>query len=547
MPPIGYIDVGGNRNNNSSSGSNDSNIHLVPTPLEYFLGSFAPTILSLLFSLPWLFLDVMAKRMEPFYKLSSSQGARASESLCVSYHTMLPETWQAFLLLFRKDWVVSLTSFLVTLSQILTMLSSDAVQIGVIGDDCRANVQCYGALAVSLGPARALEIIMGVMILFTIVLAALLWKRQSRLQSEPFSLAGVAILANDPLTLRRIQEQVYQPDEQPGNEWVASWEDDTRYRIMTFRNEDGTLRNGLIQDTRERSTTSLPSFDTKGTQAIRPRAEYEPTKRSNPIVWETIVLLLFVVGILTITIWYYLNDDQVDPFERFLSGQGFGVRFLFTGVGIVINGLWEKLFLRITMLLPYVNMSGSTPAQAQDSVLFKPSSSPISALFSKSTYRHFSLGLVTLNSNLALVLTIALTNVPFSNQRAMLDFLACIFLSWGILGVMILSLLVLLAVVHAPELPLPPDSIATKLFFLSAGPTIPRLFGPFSMLNTEDRDKAITNSDAGWAKYRFGWLRYWDQEMVHLKGQVTSVQVSNGTLEEKAMTLGIEFEECIMR
>ncbi|VBB75563.1 Putative protein of unknown function [Podospora comata] len=327
-------------NEESSTGGNGSYIVYVLTPEAYFLGSFAPLIFAILFYLPWASLDAVAKRMEPFYRLSSSKGAVASESLNVSYESQVPLVGQLWNSLIRKHWVVSITSFLVILCQILMALSPEAIRISVIGTDCRANVACPGVLSVSTAPARAMEAMLLVMIICTAVLAGQLWNRRSQLYSEPFSLAGTATLvANDGSFLQLFRQVDSQSLTSDGKGLEKALGKNTRYRVTVYKNEGGVAQNGIVLEPPHTTSQAFPATTTP-TSGVK----FLPVKRSNLLILELCLLFLIIVIILPIIIWYYLNNDQNHPLEQFLSGQDFGVRFLFAAIGILIDELWKNIF-----------------------------------------------------------------------------------------------------------------------------------------------------------------------------------------------------------
>jgi hypothetical protein len=51
---------------------------------EYFQGAYLPTLLSVMFNVPWVILSRETASMEPFYCLASSGGAAAERALTIS-------------------------------------------------------------------------------------------------------------------------------------------------------------------------------------------------------------------------------------------------------------------------------------------------------------------------------------------------------------------------------------------------------------------------------------------------------------------------------
>lgn len=50
-----------------------------------FLYQYFPTVLAVIFSMFWAWIDLDTKRMEPYYQLSKKNGALAKDSLSLSY------------------------------------------------------------------------------------------------------------------------------------------------------------------------------------------------------------------------------------------------------------------------------------------------------------------------------------------------------------------------------------------------------------------------------------------------------------------------------
>ncbi len=56
-----------------------------------------------------------------------------------------------------------------------------------------------------------------------------------------------------------------------------------------------------------------------------------------------ILFMLLLCGLLAV-ILYYNNTGGDTPFEDFMDRQSFGVRFLFTALGVLISFFWSALF-----------------------------------------------------------------------------------------------------------------------------------------------------------------------------------------------------------
>lgn len=52
---------------------------------ETFLYRYFPTVLAVIFSIYWAWIDLETKRMEPYYQLSKKDGALGKDSLLLQY------------------------------------------------------------------------------------------------------------------------------------------------------------------------------------------------------------------------------------------------------------------------------------------------------------------------------------------------------------------------------------------------------------------------------------------------------------------------------
>jgi hypothetical protein len=71
--------------------------------------------------------------------------------------------------------------------------------------------------------------------------------------------------------------------------------------------------------------------------------------------------LICLLLVLLIVIVYYKLTDYDSGFEHFMDSQGFGVRFLFTSIGVIIKLYWNKIFGGNTIKPPILI---SPPARA---------------------------------------------------------------------------------------------------------------------------------------------------------------------------------------
>ncbi len=177
------IDSAGNAKlgNSSVTAVRQHSIHAL-TIHQYLIGRIIPTIVAVLFTIPWLILDAAVKEMEPYYQLKKPDGASAANSLCMNYSSAI--TGVALFKSAYKGRFAVLWSSLIAMSILpLAPLSSEAAYIGFIGkctatsdrQACIPRVSVY-PLALAARLAQAILSLFAVLILF---LAIVIVRRKS--------------------------------------------------------------------------------------------------------------------------------------------------------------------------------------------------------------------------------------------------------------------------------------------------------------------------------------------------------------------------------
>lgn len=64
---------------------------------------------------------------------------------------------------------------------------------------------------------------------------------------------------------------------------------------------------------------------------------------SHPRRIHAVILAYLLCGLLSLIIYYQLSRAD-NGFERFMDTQGFGVRFLFTAIDVLLKLYWGRTF-----------------------------------------------------------------------------------------------------------------------------------------------------------------------------------------------------------
>lgn len=389
---------------------------------NYFLGAYLPTLLAIMISVVWKCVFARLKESEPLYQMTKTGGAKAEDSLLLSYsNDMLP---MVLLRSFRaRHWLTLMGAVNLVLVTMCTLFASETLYPIGVGDGCGVIVNAKGNVNdgcnISLAMRPGLGIVLGVVLIAVVVLTlmvtVLLRRRSSGVLGEVTSIAGIASLGNES-HLQGAPEKIWNPQR--------------RYALACA---DDTGASSIID-----LTPTKPLWDAPIT---RPRKK----KRSH---WEMrlpslIAFFLFQTGILILVVYYRFvsHPGTNNPLETFMDSETFGVRFFMTLLGLACKVYWGWVEKYLRRILPYAALASPHGATAKQSVLLKTHSHPITALLSKETWTHWLLGVVTLMAVLSEVLVITLNAVPFTTASAYSAFTVSVTMSMVILALMLVTLL----------------------------------------------------------------------------------------------------------
>jgi hypothetical protein len=353
---------------------------------------------------------------------------------------------------------------------ICTAFAAETVFIGTTGSACHViinpttstNTDCQMHLSLRRELAWALGGVLFAMFVCTVVLMSGLRRQISGIFAEASSIVGVAGL----------------------------------YQIL--------LGKGLIDSHGKTIRTEI-----KGNGTTPNISEKEiPVKQSKDkhshisVHAASLTLFWFYLIAVLIMILYYRfigKPGTNNPFEDFMNSQSFGIRFFMTCIGLSIQLYWGSVEKHLRSIAPYVAMASKGDATADNSVLIRTPSHPVVGLFYASSWHQPVLGLVTVCAVLSEVLVITLNTVPFSTSSAYLAFELSVYISTGIIGLMIITIPLVLVwqmrvkrtwVARAPE------CIAEVLAMLDDN--LRSMFGDLRELEKTRRDEIVRN----W-KYRY--------------------------------------------
>lgn len=319
------------------------------TPKEYIIGAFVPTILAVVYSIPWHLLASAIQEIEPFYQLQRPEGVTAQDSIALDYRASINviATLSAITKGHFLVWWSGLISLLVL---VLAPIASQTVFISFVGS-CTATSgrqACSPELSVFPVAARVLQGILAFIAVLTIALAAAIKRGKSGLYANPLSIAGLATLfQNDHVveSFRRLNPYC------PSSKTIRASLQGHRFRMTSYVDNNGSSSYGLVMCYEDPATvqtnyqTSFLGGKKYASVAVDAVDEHIPLRRQRTVSdffihpGAIVAFALFVAGLQALII-YYNNTGDDTAFERFMDSQSFGVGFLFTALGVMLKLYW---------------------------------------------------------------------------------------------------------------------------------------------------------------------------------------------------------------
>jgi hypothetical protein len=326
---------------------------------EYFVGKFLPTLLAIMLAIVLRIIDLNAKLYQPFYALNQEGGALGSNSMTLHY-SGLRGFVVPFSTLLQGHPVPFITTMVVWCSSLLVPLATEGLGLKLHGECSINNVSgCAADLGISPGPMHALLALMALIVTLLLVLIYFLRNWETGLHANPWSVAGITSLTRSrDVRIRTAKRETIRKD-------MA----EKRYQLGWFRNENGDDEYGIVlHDEAGRFLASgsdsphldlLQSddsdddfvYDADGSGRRRRGDEDEQGRKRHVVpfialsyAWR-IAFMLLLGCLFILVLYYHVTRDAVNDFTLFMKSQSFGVRFLFSGIGVAITFAWIAFFV----------------------------------------------------------------------------------------------------------------------------------------------------------------------------------------------------------
>jgi hypothetical protein len=320
-------------NSGHDSASNNPFIYKIPTE---FLGQFLLTTIAVVLTLLWKPIDIDIKRMEPWYCLSDVGGVSGADLM--TFNLVFTNIYIAPLLAaIRTQWIPALSSLIYSLLILVQLLSSVTVFVAAVGN-CSVGDNKYDCRAyVSIRPVfvRMLEGLLVFIVVCVMLVALLQWLRQSKMMlgSEPFSIAGIAMLVTEPDALETLGSVDAGCSEEAMRQRVSN----TLFRLVEHVHPDPDMPSKIILAAELEELNEGEGY-VQGTIALtKPRVV-------RPLMLRGFVLAGFaalLAGTATLVLVYrFVRHTWL---EKFMDSESAGVRIFIMGLGIIIRSLWEPV------------------------------------------------------------------------------------------------------------------------------------------------------------------------------------------------------------
>lgn len=322
------------------------------TAKEYVLGAYVPTLIAVVFSIPWHLLASAIKEMEPFYQLQNPYGVTAENSIALDYRASV--NILATLKAIRKGhflvWWSGLVSLVVL---VIAPLSSETVFIGFEGQ-CTATSgrdACSPSLRLSPIAARVLQGMLAFIAIMTLALAIAILRGRSGVYANPLSIAGLSTLFQHPHAVERFRRlNPYCTSSKMIGAALRGY----RYRVDFYLDDDGVSSYGLVISHQEPDVVQANSrtlfyrgkkYATVAVNAVEEHMRPERQRTISSFFVHPAAIAAFAISVagLEILVIYYHKTGGDTGFEKFMDSQSFGVAFLFTAVGVMLKMYWSLL------------------------------------------------------------------------------------------------------------------------------------------------------------------------------------------------------------
>lgn len=408
----------------------------------YLATMYLPILLAVTIRLFWQVIFAAMRMMEPFYQLARPDGNTARHTLLAPY--LAPDvTREVITMAFTGNFVMLFGFLINTALIIVTTLAGESMTIRATAF-CQTELSdhqpCAPAPVIDSTILRVVEGALIAMGVFIIALILLQRRRTSGVYSNPSRISTMADLLGHPKLMNQLQNI---PPDATAKE-VAALLDGDRYKFDTYLDANNRSKYGVTKiPSHSPGHHTSPSIGSAQYHAVSNPAvaqPYSPPPSSGiSLIWLLLpdVLLLLILFTLVALIGLYRWTDIDHPVSRFFNSRQFGPKLALTILGIAVASIWGKTERELKMLEPYRHLldGQATPRNSVDMSL---TGTPLTTFFYAAKRADYVTAAAAFMAILSEVLIIAVNGIPVSEGTIMPAWLASVYISLGILTVMII-------------------------------------------------------------------------------------------------------------
>ncbi|KAI1179797.1 hypothetical protein F4777DRAFT_400217 [Nemania sp. FL0916] len=412
----------------------------------YFVGLMLPTLLAILVTIPIRVLNRNVKLYQGFHAMASSSGVSVTKSLTLQ--TTGPMSLVNGILSLRNgNYLPSLASTLVILGALTIPFSAEVFRLILEGPQCHpgetSKVQCSVGLGVFPEPAQILAALVIILIVGIAVVGILLRKWKTGVQRNPWSLSYMARLTDDTKIkkiLRWLRKEVDR------NKKIDTNDISERLRRKDFVLgtwwENHVQKYSVLVENR-----SVRFVDAKEDhQRRRPRWLRGTSANFTPLFmlsWAGRLSFMILLSGIVVAVLTYDMVARGSEYQRGLTGKAVGIRFLFSGAGVIITFAWGSFFDAVAFMSPYKLLKGELRRRKVEEIMkINPPTNSFTGLWYAfvPSRRDLYLGAVAAAGILSEVLPLLLGNIPCNGVQIQTAETVCVYLSVAVLSIMILTM-----------------------------------------------------------------------------------------------------------
>lgn len=333
--PYAYVDV---------AKTNKHPVILSWPTWKIFVGNYLPVLLAVLLRMFWTPIMANARLMQPFLAMARPEGAPARSVLFMGY---LSRNINPISMMVEGSWLTLGTMINLAVITLMAPISSEAIFLDTRYDcenpDLTSNNPCWPPrISMDRYIIRILQGLLAVAALISIcIIFGVARSLSPTVQTDPSSIAGVAVLAHHPVLLQDLKAECPNASMRELRESLPN----RHYSLQQYLASDGRWKYGIAPvigaDYGPISETTGYNHGPRPSHLNSPRA----LSRDRSKIWDTVVhgtSAALTLGLLGLIVAYYF-DSSDDPFNRFFNSDTFGPRFIMTGLATIASSGFGSL------------------------------------------------------------------------------------------------------------------------------------------------------------------------------------------------------------